>query len=528
MPSSAAPVVEPGRRGRLGLVLSLLVAVAGASLLAGLIPGGDGGVGRPRVLPELPVTAMNRTAGVSNNSPALVADPADPRVVVMANRQDAPDFGCALQVSGDSGRTWLSAEPVATLPAGADKCYAPEVAFDRHGRLYYLFVGLQGAGNEPMGAFLATSTDGGSTFTPARRVLGPLNFAVRMAIDPSRGGRGRLHLVWLKATSDPPTGGFGPPPNPIMTAYSDNGGRSFSRPVQVSDRTRQRVVAPALAIGRDGAVHVAYYDLRDDAIDYQGLEGAVWEEPWSLIVSSSRDGGRRFARGVVADAKVVAHERVMLIFTMPAPSLVADRSGTMCLAWTDARLGDADVFARCAGPDGRWRAAQRVNDDPEGNGRVQYLPRLSLAPGGRVDAIFFDRRVDPENQANNVFYTFSSDGGRRFASNRRVTTEASDTRIGPEYSHAAAAGQYEFGSRLALLSERRRVLAAWNDTRNIPRRPGATAQDLFATVIRLPNSGSGSARRGLGAGLLAVGAVAACIDVTRRRRRPEAGPVSAL
>ena len=72
---------------------------------------------------------------------------------------DALDFGCALEVSGDAGGTFVPANPVPTLPPGAEKCYGPEVAFDRKGTLYFLFVGLRGTGNTPMGVFLTSSSD---------------------------------------------------------------------------------------------------------------------------------------------------------------------------------------------------------------------------------------------------------------------------------------------------------------------------------------------------------------------------------
>lgn len=82
-----------------------------------------------------PPTAMNQIVKPANNSPSLVADPTDGRFVVLANRLDASDFGCALQVSGDGGHSWIPADPVPNLPPGAEKCYAPEAAFDRTGRL---------------------------------------------------------------------------------------------------------------------------------------------------------------------------------------------------------------------------------------------------------------------------------------------------------------------------------------------------------------------------------------------------------
>ncbi len=504
-----APVVA-----RLGAI-----ALVGGGLLAGPAAGAAGPAAPPQVLPEVPVTATDSRVGPANNTPMIVADPSEPSFVALANRQDAPDFSCTLHVSGDGGRGWLPVQPVPELPDGAEKCYAPEVAFDREGTLYYLFVGLAGGGNEPMGAFLTTSTDRGQTFSAPRPVLGPLNFGVRMAIDPGLGEKGRLHLVWLHATSDPPLGAFGPPPNPVLAAYSDDGGATFSSPVQVSDPERQRVVAPALALGPDHAVHVAYYDLKDDLIDYQGLEGPTWKGTWSLVVASSSDGGATFSRGESVDDEIVPHERVMLIFTMPPASLVADDEGRLCAAWTDARHGDADAVARCSNGRGEpWGELRRLNDDPQGNGSSQYMPRLSVSPEGRIDAIFYDRRDDAEDIGNHVYYTFSTDEAETFASNLRLTADGSSSQIGQRYTNTSAEGLVEFGSRLGLLSQPHQVVAAWTDTRNSKQPPG---QDVFATTVVFPE-GEGGLAPGTGVVLLAsAGALGlfGTVLVFRRRRQ---------
>ncbi|HYE80084.1 MAG TPA: hypothetical protein VEI97_19060, partial [bacterium] len=409
---------------------------------------------------------MDLGSGPANNSPVIQADPNQARFVAMAHRLDAPDFGCGLSLSGDGGRRWAPARPIAALPPGAEKCYAPEVGFDGAGTLYYLFVGLAGAGNEPMGAFLTTSKDRGRSFAAPHRVLGPLNFGVRMAIDATMGQMGRLHLVWLHATSDPPLGGFGSPPNPILAAHSDDGGRSFSEPVQVSDGGREKVTAPALALGPGRAVHVGYYDLGDDARDYHGLEGPVWEGRWALVVSSSFDGGGRFGPGVVAEEAVVPFERVMLVFTMAPPALVAE-DRRVCVGWADSRLGDADAWVRCSPDAGRtWNRPHRINDDARANTRAQYLPRLAMAANGRLDAIFLDRRGDADNVRNDVFYTYSTNDGRSFAPNLKLTQEPSNSQVGPSYANVSSRGLVEIGSRLGLMSTPSRVVAAWPDTRN--------------------------------------------------------------
>jgi len=461
------------------LVLALVFAGAGVALARS---GAATSSHDPHVQPDVPVTPMDQGIGPASNSPALAVDPHDSRFTVLANRLDAPDFGCSLQVSGNGGRGWITANPVPTLPPGAEKCYGPDVAFDRSGALNYLFVGLAGSGNRPVGAFLTTSRDHARTFGPPRQVLGPLNFGVRMAIDTTSGPHGRIHLVWLHAIADIGLGSFGAPPNPILAAHSDDGGSTFTPPVQVSDPARERVAAPALALGPGHSVEVGYYDLGADALDYQGLEGPVWDQPWSVIVSTSSDGGMHFGPGSVVDDGVMAPGRIMLIFTMPAPALVAGPGRQICAAWTDARRGDADVVLRCSPDQGRsWAALRRLNDDPVGNGLSQYLPHLAVASNGRLDAAFYDRRNDTDNIGTEVFFTSSIDGGRHFAANRQVSSESFDSRVGQQYLGAAAQGQIEFGSRLGLVSEPARALVAWADTRNS--RSATTGQDLFATEV---------------------------------------------
>jgi hypothetical protein len=527
----AMPTPTSGRRrghgrGRTGPVRSALVALVLTASLVGSRPAGaaPASAGGGRVLPEVPVTPVDERLQLGHNSPLLAADPTRPDVVVLASRLDNPDFGCALHVSGDGGRGWVPVRPVPKLPPGGEKCYAPEVAFDRDGVLYYLFVALQGSGNNPIGAYLVTSSDRGRTFSRPRQVLGPGRYMVRMAIDQDMGRRGRLHLVWLQVGEETPLGGLPSSPNPLMAAYSDDGGRTFSPPVRVSDGDRQRVVAPALALGPDHRVHVLYYDLGEDARDYQGLEGPTWEGTWSLVVTGSSDGGRTFGPAVVVDDKVVPPERVMLIYTMPPPALAVDRSGRLFAAWCDARSGDWDVLLRRSVDGGRtWTGARRLNDDPVGNGRNQYLPRLSVSPNGRLDAVFYDRRQDPRNRRNHVYLTSSTDGGRTFGSNRRLTSESSDSQIGTRYPIPSALGLVELGSRIGLLSERSRAVAAWTDTRNFEEE--TYEQDILATEARL----SGPARSWAGPAAVAGGVLAlallAAVGLGLRRRagtRPDA------
>lgn len=465
----------------------------------------------------VPVTSNDILAPRANNSPQVAADPTDASFLALASRLDAPDFSCALHVSGDGGRSWIPVEPVPALPEGAEKCYAPEVAFGPDGRLFYLFVGLHGSGNEPMGVFLVTSTDRGRSFSPPRQVLGEENYQVRLAIDHTRGQAGRLYLAWLQATADAPLGGLPPPPNPILASYSDDGGQSWSEPIRVSDPDRDLAVAPALSVAGNGTVHVAYLDLREDLRDYRGVEGPVYEGTWSVVATSSTDGGKTFAGGVVVDDGLVPAERVMLIFTMPPPAITAGQGGRVHVGWDDARHGDRDVFVATSRDAGAsWSDPVRVHDDEVGNGRAQYLPQIDVGRDGRLHAIFYDRRHDPTNIFNHIAYTYSSDGGRGFAPTRRLTSHPSDSRIGQGYRVVSAAGLIEFGSRLGLEAGPDRVVAAWTDTSNAvaPRH-----QDVFAASIGTPTGGLGP-WPWVAAVVVLAAAATVLLAVRRDRARP--------
>lgn len=478
-----------------GLCLCALLALGSGIVADSAVAAGPSLNSQPRLLGEVPVTAMNLQAKPVNNSPAIAVDPTDRRFAVIANRLDGPAFNCALQASGDAGRSWLPAYPVPNLPKGAERCYAPEAGFDKSGRLYYLFVGLHGQGNTPMGVFLTSSTDRARSFSSPRKILGPNSFQVRMAIDASLGRKGRIHVVWLRANGDPGIGALPPGPNPIMSMFSDDGGVKFSKPVQVSDADRERPIAPALALGPHGSVHVVYYDLKDDSRDYLGLEGPAWEGNWELVSASSADNGRHFGKGVVVDSDVIPPERVMLIFTMPPPSLAAGPDGTLYASWDDARNGDWDVFMRRSTDGGKtWGSPVRINDDPLHDGRHQYLPKVSVAPNGRVDAIFYDRRGEQtDNRSTNVYYAYSLDRGATFSANRKLTDWDFDPQIGPSYQVQSAKGLQEFGSRIGLFSEGASVIAAWTDTRNNGR--GVPAQDIFSRRVLFPAS-SGKDKNG--------------------------------
>lgn len=445
---------------RAAVGLALVAVGAGAFLVTSSVHRGS------HVLPgNLPINASATDPGdiTANNSPTIVRNPTSPANLAVANRIDSPGFSCALRVSFDGGSTW---GPTAIpFPEGEElpaRCFAPDVAFGPDGSLHLSFVTLKGAGNVPNALWVSASRDGGRTLGPPTQVSGPLAFQVRLLADPTSAGR--LYLFWVQARdvarlAFPDTG------YPIVVSRSDDGGSSWQAPVTLSAPARLRVIAPSPTVDTKGHLFVLYLDLRDDRLDYHGAHGGHGGPPdpgpWQLVLARSTDGGTTWREGVVEENLVPA-ERIVVFFP-PAPSVAVDPQGQQVyVAFLDARLGDPDVWLWASSDGGStFSAARRVNDTRPGDGTSQYLPKLAVAPDGRLDVVYYDRRADPGNVMTEVSLQSSYDGGRSFTRRLPLTDKPFDSRIGFGNERDLP----DLGSRLGLLSTRQSALAVWTDTR---------------------------------------------------------------
>ncbi|MGH9071995.1 MAG: sialidase family protein, partial [Acidimicrobiales bacterium] len=278
---------------------SLLVATSLPARTATAVVGGN-----------LPIDAgaTNPLDLSSNNSPHLAANPTNAANLAVVNRIDSPTYSCALHVSFDGGARWQAT--TVPFPAGEQlpaRCYAPNVVFASNGTMYVEFVTLYGIGNSPHAVWLSTSHDGGRTLSTPVRVTGPLAFQVSLAVDPANPDH--LDMAWLHATQ---TGEllFPNVGNPIVFSRSTNGGRTWSKPVQVNLPSRVRVVAPSVAVGAGGRLLVSYLDMGNDALDYNGGSGGMggppYPGPWSLVLAYSNDQGTHWGETVI-DSKVVPY-----------------------------------------------------------------------------------------------------------------------------------------------------------------------------------------------------------------------------
>ncbi|MEY2517067.1 MAG: hypothetical protein QOJ89_4425 [bacterium] len=504
------------------LVVALALVIAGVGALVV-----SSSYDTPRVARSLgPNLAINDGARnpldlSANNSPTLVRNPVEQGNLVTAARVDAPTYSCTLNVSFDGGGRWTqTAIPAPKGETGA-KCFAPDAAFSSDGSLYVTYVTLKGRANSPDKVWISRSTDGGKTLAdPVEAPLGKHAFSVRITADPR--APKRIFLTWLKAGA---LGlyTFSNTGNPIMAIRSDDGGVNWTNPTRVSSTSRERVVAPSPAAGSSpGELDVLYLDLGDDVLDYggghRGQGGPAYDGDWQLVLARSTDNGATWKESVVEPA--ITPTQRFIVFTPPFPSIAVDAdSGTTYAAFQDGRGGDADVLAWSlakGAPD--WSGPVRVNDTRRGDGTAQYLPKLAVAPNGRVDVVYYDRRGDSTNVLNEVSLQSSYDNAKTFSARVKLSDRAFSSRIGSGQER----GLPDLGSRLGLLSTNTRAFAVWTDTRGGSVRTGK--QDLARELVafndppRLSSTSKTLLRLG-GAVLIILGAAAALAALAGRRRQ---------
>ena len=286
-------------------------------------------------------------------------------------------------------------------------------------------------------------------------------------------------MTWLQGIEVAPLK-FTRTGNPIEATRSDDGGATWTRPMRVSDGKRPRVIAPSPAVGPKGELYVLFLDLGGDRLDYaaghNGRGGPPYDGDYQLVLTRSLDRGHKWGESVVArDVRPIQR---YIVFFPPSPSLAVSADGRVYAAFHDGRLGDPDVWLWSLPPGGRsWSGPTRVNDTPKRDRTWQYLPKLAVAPDGRLDALYYDRRSDPKNVMNQVSLQSSSDHGKTFTRAQRLTSRAFDSRIG----FAAKEGLPDLGNRLGLISDDRFAMGLWTDTRSGTRQ--TQKQDLAAAVV---------------------------------------------
>ena len=497
-------------------------ATALALLLAAC--GGDGGSATGELIPapgEDVLVTQDRNPVIARNSPVLAVNPTQRTNMVVVDRVDRPDYTAGVHVTNNGGGNWQ--DVALKLPAGnKGKLFAPSAAYDGKGILYVSYVTLSGPGNSPDSYWIARSGDGGLSFDEPTKIAGAHTFQTSIAVDQKSG---RVFASWLQSRPEATMCilCFAQTGIPIVVSRSDDGGRTWSPPAQVSDGGRMRVGAPALAVDAGGNPAVLYLDYGNDRIDWENLPG-TYDGKFSVVMTRSGDQGLRWEPGRVVDADMVPPGR-FLVYLPVSPGFAIANNGDMYAVWADGRSGDADVLLRRSTDDGKtWSKPVQVNRGTVGDGIPQDMPSVSVAPGGRVDVVYYDRTIDRRGSTADVLLSSSSNSGKSFSKTIRLSDASSNRKIGPAGSPFSP--EADFGTHIAVASLSGGAIAAWTDTRNGTVEGGK--QDIFAAQVALDDNSSLALANVLLAGFgVLLGVAGITLFVLSRRAKKRAQPPAA-
>ena len=110
--------------------------------------------------------------------------------------------------------------------------------------------------------------------------------------------------------------------------------------------------------------------------------------------------------------------------------LAVDRSGTSTndnvyllasVQPSGFTVGSDVMFARSTNGGTTFSAPLRINDDAVNHAKWHWFGTLSVAPSGRIDAVWYDMRNSPNNITSQLFYSYSTDGGESWSANVAVS-----------------------------------------------------------------------------------------------------------
>lgn len=265
---------------------------------------------------------------------------------------------------------------------------------------------------------------------------------------------GRVYISWTQFRSIPGTA------EPIMTAYSADGGLTWSTPKQVSAahnnaKTGGRQFS-ALRTGPDGTLYLLWED------------GDINGSAHKLAVS--RDGGNTWSRpGLVGRVDDIRDPIPGANFRDGSyPSIAVNQSnGAVYVSWADELGGNTGKIVVTKSSDrGRtWSSTTVVSAAADG---YAFFQGLDVAPNGRIDIGYQSlKAVDTAtygtgNALIDSYYVQSTNGGASWSAPVKVSVAPSD----PAASAQNNLERQFWGDYNTLVSTNTQALFIYTDTRN--------------------------------------------------------------
>lgn len=516
-------------------------ALASGLLVAILLLGASGAQARITVSPNF---RLGTKAVVARGEDAvgMAVDRRNPAHIVEVNA-DWTAGQCDFHVTFDSGRTWkgghfrapagFSPVPCTVGPHLAEHMQAG-VAYGSAGNVYATFASprpLPGANEEGKSLLVVKSRDGGRTWGTASVVAvggpsatqGP-NYALpTIGVDPARRGSPRRDRIYVAAASTeaPEAQHEGSSNENVRISTSEDGGATWSPIANVNTPDENAIEQSRPVVGHDGAVYVAWRDRG------RGTAPNTFVPDGFIVVAKSRDRGRTWSRVQTAPVHGYTYagaptplfaagaaftgssfprlaidpkrNDVYLVYGQ-GPAVPGGRPGhSRAIAHAADHFinPDQDVyFQRSTDGGATWSPPRALNTAPPIQTEITQTrhPWVSVAPNGRVDIVWEDRRhwyrgctnthvICDEARLGDTYYTYSTNHGASFTRNYRLSDRSSNNDVGFDYRFGTG---WAYGPVVVPQGDNG-LLVAWMDSRlgNVEN----DTQDIYLTRVRIGGKG---------------------------------------
>jgi hypothetical protein len=370
------------------------------------------------------------------------------------------DKSTGYSVSMDGGNSF-TAHYLPTLPGGFNLGDGV-AAYGPAGELYCSQI----AANSRLDIFtgVSKSTDNGATFSlpvnASTSATNAVDFQDKpwMTVDrnPSSPNKGNVYISWTDFIG-------GASPIFIQFARSTDAGVTFSSPQPLSATNNDREVSGSVpAVAPNGDLYVAYF------LDNGNNSTNPLLPAGTITIVKSTDGGKTFGSPKTSTPFFTIAGDVTGgngVRARSFPSMAVDKNGVVHIVYdAEAHLlapDRSDVFyIRSTDGGNTFSTPVRINDDTTAT--TQLFPAVAAAGDGTIAIKWWDRRNDPINDSlNDVYMTYSTDGGATFGKNFRVTN--ANWVFGPVDLQTNASDYH--GDYDGLAADGSNIYVPWSDER---------------------------------------------------------------
>jgi len=139
------------------------------------------------------------------------------------------------------------------------------------------------------------------------------------------------------------------------------------------------------------------------------------------------------------------------------------------------------MFARSTDDGATFSAPVRVNDDANHQNKWHWFGTFSVAPNGRLDAVWYDTRNAANNRDSQLFYSFSTDTGVTWSPNVAVSNSFDPSQGYPQ--------QNKIGDYITMVSDETGGNVAYSATFNFNPNTNQHEEDVY--YVRVFPGGQG-------------------------------------